>query len=164
MESGESIHTFPDVPIITVGGIADGIGLAAALALGADAVMMVSRIVATQECYAHDNIKQEIINREEMDTVIHGKSLGLQARALKNKLVDEILEIEERGGTLQDLAPLIMGERIMKAWHTGDLDYAVMGVGQSIGLIHDIPTCQELLDRMIIEAEEQITSIKGKCQ
>ena len=156
--------TFPDVPVITVGGIADGVGLAAALALGADAVMMATRFVATQECHAHNNIKMEIVNREEMDTILHGKSLGLQARSLKNKLVDDILEIEARGGTIQDLAPLIMGERLLKAWDTGNVDDAAMQVGQSIGLMHDIPSCQELLDRMIKEAEEQIDCIKRKCQ
>ncbi len=156
--------TFPDVPVITVGGIADGIGLAASLALGADAVMMASRFVATQECHAHNNIKQEIVNREEMDTVLHGKALGLQARALKNKLTEDILAIEAKGGTIQDLAPLIMGERILKAWDTGNVDDAAMQVGQSIGLMYDIPTCKELLERMMVEAEEQINCIKGKCQ
>jgi len=88
----------------------------------------------------------------------------LQARSLKNKLVDDILEIEARGGTIQDLAPLIMGERILKAWDTGNVDDAAMQVGQSIGLMHDIPSCKELLERMIVEAEEQINCIKGKCQ
>jgi nitronate monooxygenase len=99
-----------------------------------------------------------------MDTVLHGKALGLQARSLKNKLVDDILEIEARGGTIQDLAPLIMGERISKAWDTGNVDDAAMQVGQSIGLMHDIPSCKELLDRMIKEAEEQIDCIKKMCQ
>ncbi len=155
--------TFPDVPVITVGGIADGIGLAGALALGADAVMMASRIVATQECWVHNNIKNEIVNREEMDTVLHSKSIGLQGRALRNKVVNEILEIEEKGGTLEDLAPLIAGERMEVAWNNGDVNYTTIGVGQSVGLINDIPTCQELLDRMIKEAEEQINCIAGKC-
>jgi nitronate monooxygenase len=156
--------TFPDVPVITVGGIADGIGLAAALALGADAVMMASRIVATQECHVHVNIKNEIVNREEMDTVLHSKSIGLQGRALRNDLVAQILEKEEKGATLEELAPLITGERMKKAWVTGDINDTTIGVGQTVGLINDIPTCKELLDRMIKEAEEQINCIAGKCE
>jgi len=155
--------TFPDVPVITVGGIADGIGLAAALALGADAVMMASRIVATQECWVHDNIKNEIVNREEMDTVLHSKSIGLQGRALRNELVTQILEKEEKGATLQDLVPLITGERMKKAWVSGDINDTTIGVCQTVGLINDIPTCKELLDRMIKEAEDQIKCIAGKC-
>ena len=155
--------TFPDVPVIAVGGIADGIGLAAALALGADAVMMASRIVATQECNIHENFKQEIVNREEMDTVLHSKTIGLQGRALRNDLVNQILEKEKEGATLQDLAPLIMGERQLAAMARGDVTDMTIGVGQTVGLINDIPTCQELLNRMIKEAEEQIKCIAGKC-
>jgi len=155
--------TFPDVPVIAVGGIADGVGLAAALALGADAVMMASRIVATQECHVHENFKNELINREEMDTVLHSKSIGLQGRAIRNDLVAKVLEIEEKGATIQDLAPYINGVRMNKAYATGDVNDTTIGVGQTIGLINDIPTCQELLDRMIKEAEEQIKCIAGKC-
>lgn len=155
-------QTYPDVPIITVGGIADGRGLAAALALGDDAVMMASRFVITQECFAHDRIKQELCNREEMDTMLVMKTLGVQGRVLKNKVVADILEIENRDGGIQELMPLISGERNQIAWNDGDVDLSMIMVGQSIGLCHDVPTCQELLDRMIVEAENAMNSAMAK--
>ena len=144
------------IPVVTVGGIVDGRSLAAALVLGAQGVMMASRFVATQECEVHDNIKQELIRRQEYETRIFGKSIGLQGRGLKTKVIDEICSIEERGGGFEELIPLLSGPRIKEAWEKGDVDYAPLMVGQSIGLIHDIPTCRELLDRMAREASEHL--------
>ncbi len=140
------------IPVVTVGGIADGRGLAAALVLGAQGVMMASRFVATRECEVHENIKQELIRRQEHETVIYGKSLGLQGRGLKTKVLEEVCAIEKRGGGFAELIPLLSGQRVKQAWETGDVDYAPLMVGQSIGFIKDIPTCQELLDRMAREA------------
>jgi NAD(P)H-dependent flavin oxidoreductase YrpB (nitropropane dioxygenase family) len=144
------------IPVVTVGGIVDGRSLAAALVLGAQGVMMASRFVATKECEVHDNIKQELIRRQEYETRIFGKSIGLQGRALKTKVIEEVCGIEERGGGFEDLIPLLSGQRIKEAWEKGDVDYAPLMVGQSIGLIHDIPTCRELLDRMAREASEHL--------
>ena len=144
------------IPVVTVGGIADGRSLAAALVLGAQGVMMASRFVATIECEVHDNIKQELLKRQEYETKIFGKSIGLQGRALKSKVIDEVCTIEERGGGFEELIPLLSGQRIKDAWEKGDVDYAPLMVGQSIGLIHDIPTCRELLDRMAREAVEHL--------
>jgi NAD(P)H-dependent flavin oxidoreductase YrpB (nitropropane dioxygenase family) len=140
------------IPVVTVGGIADGRSVAAALVLGAQGVMMASRFIATRECEVHDNIKQELIKRQEYETTMFGKSIGLQGRALKSRVIEEVCAIEERGGGFEELIPLLSGQRIKDAWETGDVDYAPLMVGQSIGLIHDIPTCRELLDRMAIEA------------
>jgi NAD(P)H-dependent flavin oxidoreductase YrpB (nitropropane dioxygenase family) len=144
------------IPVVTVGGIADGRSLAAALVLGAQGVMMASRFLATKECEVHDNIKQELLRRQEYETKIFGKSIGLQGRALKSKVIDEVCTIEERGGGLEELIPLLSGQRIKDAWEKGDVDYAPLMVGQSIGLIQDIPTCRELLDRMAREAVEHL--------
>jgi nitronate monooxygenase len=144
------------VPVVNVGGIANGKNIAAALMLGAEGVMMASRFMATEECVIHNNIKQEIINREEHHTTLFGKSMHLQGRALKNKVIMDILEIEKRGGGFEELYPLIAGERMKEAWEGGNVDLAPMMVGQSIGLIHDVVTCKELLKRMMDEAEEQI--------
>ena len=144
------------IPVVTVGGIADGRSLAAALVLGAQGVMMASRFVATKECEVHDNIKQELLKRQEYETKIFGKSIGLQGRALKSKVIDEVCMIEARGGGFEELIPLLSGQRIKDAWEKGDVDYAPLMVGQSIGLIHDIPTCRELLDRMAREAVEHL--------
>lgn len=150
------------IPVVTVGGIANGRTMAAALMLGAEGVMMASRFMATKECQIHDNIKQELIRRQEHETTLICKSIHLQARALRNKNVNDILAIEERGGSFEEILPLIMGKRISDAWETGDVDRAPMMVGQSIGLIHDIPTCEELLEEMMREAKEQISMIKSR--
>jgi nitronate monooxygenase len=141
-----------NIPVVTVGGIADGRSLAAAMVLGAQGVMMASRFIATQECEVHDKLKQELINRQEQDTVLYGQSTGLQGRGLKNKTVSEIKAIENRGGSLDELLPLLSGLRMKDAWISGDAESAVLPVGQSVGLIRDIPTCQDLLDRMGREA------------
>lgn len=140
------------IPVVTVGGIADGRSMAAALTLGAQGVMMASRFIATKECDVHDNIKQEIIRRQENDTRIFGKSIGLQGRALINRVIGEVLDIESKGGGLEKLIPLIGGPRIKQAWEEGDADMAPLMVGQSIGLIHDILSCRDLLSKMHDEA------------
>ncbi|MBN2179246.1 MAG: nitronate monooxygenase [Deltaproteobacteria bacterium] len=151
-----------NLPVVTVGGIANGKNLAAALALGADGVMMASRFMTTKECNVHDNIKEEVLRRQEYETTLICKTIHLQARALRNKNVEAILEVEKQGGGLEGILPLITGERIANAWESGDIDVAPMMVGQSIGLIHDIPTCEELIERMVHEAEEQIALVSKK--
>jgi nitronate monooxygenase len=150
------------IPVVTVGGISDGRSVAAALTLGAEGVMMASRFIATKECVCHDAIKKELINRQEYETTLFGKSIGLQGRALKNKNIMDILAIEARGGGLEELIPLMGGERIKNSWDNGDVEYAPLMVGQSIGFIKDIPTVQELLDRMAKEAVEQLEKTKKK--
>lgn len=142
------------IPVVAVGGIADGRTMAAAFMLGAQGVMMASRFIATRECAVHENIKQELIRRQEFETTIFGKSIGLQGRALKNKVIEEIVAMEARGGGLQELIPLLSGERIKEAWDEGDVERAPLMVGQSIGLIKGILSCKELLDTMAKEAAE----------
>jgi NAD(P)H-dependent flavin oxidoreductase YrpB (nitropropane dioxygenase family) len=144
------------IPVIATGGIADGRGLAAALALGADGIMMASRFINTTECKAHSEIKQQLIERQEYETTLYGKTTQLQGRALKNAVVTEILEVEARHGTLEDLQPLLDGTRQAGVWEEGLVDAAVLPVGQSIGLIKDVVSCEELLDRIMKEAEESL--------
>ena len=151
------------IPVVTVGGIADGRTMAAAMALGAEGVMMASRFIATKECEVHDNIKQELIRRQEFETVIYGKSIGLQGRGLKSKVLEEVLAIEERHGGFEELIPLLSGQKVKEAWETGDVNYAPLMVGQSIGLINDIPTCKELLERMAAEAGESLAKASKAC-
>ena len=151
------------IPVVTVGGIADGRTMAAAMALGAQGVMMASRFIATKECEVHDNIKQELIKRQEFETVIYGKSIGLQGRGLKSKVLEEVLAIEERHGGFEELIPLLSGQKVKEAWETGDVNYAPLMVGQSIGLINDIPTCKELLERMAAEASESLAKASKAC-
>lgn len=141
------------IPVVAVGGIADGRGLAAALCLGAEGVMMASRFINTQECNVHQNIKDELIKRRENDTILIGKSFSLQGRALKNQLTDTVLKMESEGKSIEEVFPLITGQRVKQAWQSGDVESAAFMVGQSIGLINDVPTCKELLDKMVSDAE-----------
>ena len=151
------------IPVVTVGGIADGRTMAAALTLGAQGVMMASRFIATKECEVHENIKQELIRKQEFDTVIYGKSIGLQGRGLKSKVLEEVLAIEARHGGFEELIPLLSGQKVKEAWVTGDVNYAPLMVGQSIGLINDIPTCKELLERMAAEACDSLEKASKTC-
>ena len=141
------------IQVITTGGIADGRGLAAALVLGAHGIMMATRFIATQECLVHQNIKNEILKRQENDTTLITKSIGMQGRALKNNLVKQILDIEEHGKT-EELWPLLSGQMVKEAWQTGDVNEAAFYVGQSIGLVNDVLSCSQLLDGMVKQAEQ----------
>lgn len=151
------------IPVVTVGGIADGRTMAAALTLGAQGVMMASRFIATKECEVHENIKQELIRKQEFDTVLYGKSICLQGRGLKSKVLEEVLAIEARHGGFEELIPLLSGQKVKEAWVTGDVNYAPLMVGQSIGLINDIPTCKELLERMAAEACDSLEKASKAC-
>ncbi len=150
------------IPVVTVGGMVNGRTMAAAMMLGAEGIMMASRFMMTRECNVHDNIKNEILKRQEYETTLICKSINLQARALRNKNVEAILEVEAQGGGLEGILPLITGDRIANAWESGDVDVAPMMVGQSVGLIHDIPTVKELLERMMGEAVDQIERVSAK--
>jgi NAD(P)H-dependent flavin oxidoreductase YrpB (nitropropane dioxygenase family) len=146
------------IPVITAGGIADGRGLAAALVLGGAGVMMASRFIATTECLAHRKIKDELVSRQEFETTMICKSLKLQMRCLNNVIARKVLEVEAGKGTFEDVLPYMLGERSKTAWETGDADMAPLAVGQSIGLIHDVVSCSELLERMVREAEARMGS------
>lgn len=148
------------IPVITAGGMANGKGLAAALSLGAEGILMASRFICTDECVVHDNVRQELIRRQENDTVLYGNTIGLQGRALLNKTMKEVLEIEKRCGGLNEILPLIAGTLGPEIWEEGNMDVGSINVGQSIGLIHDVVSCKELLDRMVKEAEETIDKVK----
>jgi len=143
-----------DIPVITAGGIADGRGLAAALVLGAEGVMMASRFIATTECLAHNDIKEELIRRQEYETTLICKTIELQMRCLKNKIAERVLEIEAGQGSFEEILPYMLGEKSKISWETGDADMAPLAVGQSIGLIKGIMSCEELLEAMVGEAED----------
>jgi len=145
------------VPIIASGGFADGRGLVAALALGADGMNMGTRFVATREAPVHDNLKLALVRRSETETRLIMRSLRNTERVLHNRAAEKVLEIESRGDTrIQDLIPYVSGLAGKEMLEAGDVEKATMAAGQCIGLIRDIPTCRELLDRIMAEAEEII--------
>jgi nitronate monooxygenase len=152
------------IPVVTVGGMADGRGLAAALCLGAEGIMMATRFICTTECEVHDNVKDEIIRRQEYDTVLYGNTIGLQGRALRNETMMKVKEIEKQHpeGALNKILPLIAGTLGPDIWEKGNVNVGSINVGQSLGLIHDVVSCQELLERMVREAEAILDQAKAK--
>jgi len=152
------------IPVITAGGMANGRSLAAALCLGAEGILMASRFICTHECEVHDNVRQELIRRQEYETVLYGNTIHLQGRALLNETMKKVLEIEKRGGGLNEIFPLIAGALGPEVWEKGNINVGSINVGQSIGLIHDVVSCRELLDRMVKEAEEILRQVKVKVE
>ena len=151
-----------DIPVLVAGGMADGKGLAAALALGADGIMMATRFVATKECKVHPNIHKMLLEKNEMDTSLNLQTLlaqfGLQVRALRNDIVLQIEKIEQEGGDISELLPLITGQRAKQVWKDGNVEEAMLTFGQSLGRINDIPTVSELVERIVKEAKEALQS------
>jgi nitronate monooxygenase len=145
------------VPVIASGGIADGRGLAAALALGADGANMGTRFVATREAPVHDAVKQALVGASERDTRLILRTLRNTERVLANRAAEAVLEIEGRGNTrIEELIPYVAGRVGKSVLEQGDLGAGTLAAGQSVGLIHDVPTCRELLERIVTEAQEVI--------
>lgn len=144
------------IPVIATGGIADGRGLAAALCIGADGVMMATRFINTFECQVHPDVQKELINRQENETTLYGNSIGLQGRALLNDSIREVLKIEAEGGGLKEIIPHISGAMGHDIWQKGKMNRGLIPVGQTIGLIKDVVTCKELLDKMVQGAENYL--------
>ena len=145
-----------DIPIVASGGFADARGLVAALALGADGINMGSRMVATKEAPVHDDVKRFMVRCTERDTVLIFRKLRNTARILKNGVADRIREVETSNPdyTIDDLIDHVSGERSRKVLETGDLEHGVIWGGQTVGLIRDVPTVKELVDRIVSEAAD----------
>jgi len=153
------------VPVIASGGIADGRGMAAALSLGAHGVNMGTRFVATQEAPVHEHIKQALLQARETDTRLMFRTLRNTARVLSNQISNEVIALESRpgGSTYEDLRPLVAGARGRAALESGAIDDGVIWAGQVVGLIHDIPSCEELLKRMVSECRQQLAKAAALC-
>ena len=145
------------IPIIASGGFADGRGLVGCLGLGADGMNMGTRFVATREAPVHDNVKQALVAHGERDTRLIMRSLRNTERVMHNQTVDKVLEIENRGNTkIEDIVPYVSGLVGKEMLEDGQMDKGVLSAGQSMGFIRDIPTCRELLDRIMKAAVEII--------
>jgi nitronate monooxygenase len=146
-----------EIPMIASGGFGDARGLVAALALGADGVNMGTRFMCTVESCIHDNVKQAIVDGTELDTELIFRPLRNTARVASNTVSREVVEILNQGGQFDAVKDLVAGSRGRRVFDEGDLDAGIWSVGTVMGLIHDIPTCGELVSRMVTEAEEIIT-------
>lgn len=146
------------VPFIASGGFADGQGLAAALALGAEGINMGTRFMCTVEAPIHQNIKQAIVDASETDTQLVLRRWTNTSRLFKNKVTESALKIERESptGKFEEVAPYVSGKRGREVFINGDPDFGVWTAGQVIGLIHDVPTCAELVTRIESEAVEAL--------
>lgn len=146
------------IPIIASGGIATGAGMAAALSLGAQGVNMGTRFMTTKEAPIHDNVKQALVAATERDTRLMFRTMRNTARVLANDISNEVVAIERRpeGATFDDIRHLVMGARGRNAMETGEVNDGVVSAGQVIGLIDDVPTCAELIQRMVKECRESL--------
>lgn len=151
-----------EIPMLASGGFADAKGLVAALALGADGVNMGTRFLCTAESPIDHKIKEQIVAQSELDTQLIFRTLHNTARVAKNEVSQKVVEIERAGGTFDDIRELVSGARGRKVYEDGDPDAGVWSVGLCQGLIHDIPTCGELIERMVCEAEELINERLAK--
>lgn len=143
------------IPVIASGGIGDGRGLMAAFSLGAEGIEMGTRFIATKECvHAHEAYQKQLVKGGASDTVVIKRSIGAPARAIASNWTDKILEIEKNNGGYEALAPYISGEANKRYIHDGHLDDGFAWAGQVMGLIHDVPTVDELFNRIIGTAEQ----------
>lgn len=150
------------IPMLASGGIGDGRGLAAALALGAEGVNMGTRFCATQEAPIHDAIKQFLVSNTERDTRLIFRRFHNTGRVARNAVSEQVVEISARpDAVFEDIQPLVSGAKGRAALETGNLDAGLVWAGQVQGLIHDIPTCAVLLERMVAEAEAIIRNRLG---
>ncbi|PWN25776.1 putative 2-Nitropropane dioxygenase [Jaminaea rosea] len=155
--ASESLH----LPYIASGGIANGQGLAAALSLGACGVNMGTRFLATKEAVIHENVKNCMVGATELDTVHILTSFKNTARVYKNKVAEEVVRLESQGAAFPEVQPLVSGQRGRRVYTEGDVEAGVWSASPVLGLIHDVPTCQELLDTMERDAEERIERMAG---
>ncbi|HAH09790.1 MAG TPA: nitronate monooxygenase [Alphaproteobacteria bacterium] len=154
------------IPVVASGGIADGRGLAAALALGCDGINMGTRFMATQEAPIHDGIKQKIVEMDENQTQIIFRSYRNTARVYKNAISKKVAEIEAAGGGFEQVHEYVSGTNQEKAWTTGDIDAGMVTAGMSGAFVDDVPTCKELVQRIVADAEriitQRLTSMVGR--
>ncbi|MFA7594888.1 MAG: nitronate monooxygenase family protein [Novosphingobium sp.] len=146
------------IPMIASGGFGDGRGLAAALALGADGINMGTRFCATVEAPIHDNIKQLIVENDERATNLIFRKFKNTGRVAKTSVSDKVVEVSNQPDSVfEDIRPLVSGAKGREALQTGNVDAGLVWAGQIQGLIHDIPTCEELIGRIVRDAENIIT-------
>ncbi len=143
------------IPVIASGGMADGRSLIAALSLGADGVNMGTRFMATQECAIHENVKKKIVENTERDTILTNRTLRNTSRVARNAVAEEVVRIQQDATkTIDDVRHLVAGVRgRTNVMAGGDMDGGIWSAGQSQGLIHDIPTCEELVKNIMAQAE-----------
>ncbi|MFF0700000.1 NAD(P)H-dependent flavin oxidoreductase [Streptomyces tendae] len=146
------------IPMIASGGFADARGLVAALALGADGVNMGTRFLATVEAPVHDNVKRRLVEASERDTDLIFRPLRNTSRVARNAVSEQVVSILDAGGKFEDVRELVAGARGRQVYEVGDPDLGIWTAGMVQGLIHDIPTVADLIERIVTEAHALIKS------
>ena len=141
------------IPLLASGGLGDGRGLAAALALGAEGINMGTRFCATVEAPIHQNIKQAMVDNDERATALIFRTYRNTARVAKNAITEAVIAAEAEGKPFEEIAHLVKGARGKEGLDNGDKDHGIWTAGMIQGLIHDIPTCKVLIDRIVGDAE-----------
>lgn len=141
------------IPVIAAGGIADGRGIVAALALGADGVQLGTRFVCSTEAKVHQNYKDKLINAKDRDALVTGRSTGHPVRVIRNQFTREFMELEKSGASIEELEKMGSG-RLRLAVVEGDVDKGSVMSGQIAGMINDIKPCNEIIQHLIQEAQE----------
>jgi len=144
------------IPMLASGGFGDGRGLVAALALGADGINMGTRFCATKEAPLHENMKLAMVDNDERATRLIFRTLHNTARVAKNKISEAVVEMERKGCTFDDIRDLVAGMRGREGMENGDINHGIWTAGLVQGLINDIPSVKDLIDRIMSEAEEII--------
>lgn len=146
------------IPVIGGGGVVDGRGLAAVLALGSEGVIMGTRLLTTQECPIHEKLKQALVNAAATDTMLIMRSVGTH-RVWTNKAAIKCEEIEASGAGFEEILKVVSGDNSRKVFSDGDLDRGIVPCGQGIGQVTDMPTVSELFDSCIQEAQETVNAL-----
>ena len=141
------------IPMIASGGFGDARGLVAALALGADGINMGTRFMATKESPIHENVKRQMVENDERATDLIFRTMRNTARVAKNTISQQVVELERGGAKFEDVRELVAGTRGKVVYETGDPDHGIWSAGMIQGLIHDVPSCAELISRIVREAE-----------
>jgi nitronate monooxygenase len=148
-----------NLPVIGGGGISNGRGIAAAFALGAEAVIIGTRLLTTKECPIHDNLKEALVCASELDTMLIMRSLNATHRVWNNTAANRCAELEDACAGFEEIYPVVSGENAKKLYDDGELGAGIVACGQGIGMVKDIVTVKELLDRMMAEAQAAVERI-----
>ena len=155
-----------DIPVAGCGGFSDGKSLVAALALGGEAIVMGTRFMATKEAGVHQNVKDKMKEADELSTNLMFRTMHNTARVFKNSVSNEVVEIESTGSaTFEDVKDLVAGQRGRVVFEEGDLEHGIWSAGISVARVKDIPTCEEMVSRLISDAnniiDDRLQSVKA---
>ena len=155
-----------DIPVAGCGGFSDGKSLVAALALGGEAIVMGTRFMATKEAGVHQNVKDKMKEADELSTNLMFRTMHNTARVFKNSVSNEVVEIESTGeATFEDVKDLVAGQRGRVVFEEGDLEHGIWSAGISVARVKDIPTCEEMVSRLVADAkniiDDRLQSVKA---